>query len=366
MAIYIDIMNEIAGQIRSGHFKKGTPLPSEERLRKSFSASRTSVRNALDVLQKEGFIEKRRGSGNFVTAPEAIAENSIKTAKILVDLHEEQDDSRFFSVQTNMITLKGINKVFSNGNGRIEMAMYHRNNANLAEEIPRNVSSEGYIDIGHVMNEELEDYLNNTIDAKTISICSALSGKENHPSNPKIINDPIPGIKKAVKHYSAMGKTRFGYAGLAESGMRNLRLFEKALKNCAVEFDYNCVVIHPKDTSHYTLDIDTRAKELYDAENAKAKQFPEVVFHDGTLLLNALMNVYRAEQPELFDNMSWCGIGHPSDDLDPLNTSFVDLIQFQYEQAGEVAAKTLLKWMETDERPPKEKKIPAGFVPAGM
>ena len=42
------------------------PLPSEEELRVEFGAPRASVRQALDLLQAEGLIERVRGQGTFV------------------------------------------------------------------------------------------------------------------------------------------------------------------------------------------------------------------------------------------------------------------------------------------------------------
>ena len=67
---YTDLMNWIREQILSGEFTIGMRLPSENELGKKFSISRQTVRQATSVLESEGLLERRRGSGTtFGTAP---------------------------------------------------------------------------------------------------------------------------------------------------------------------------------------------------------------------------------------------------------------------------------------------------------
>lgn len=55
----------LRAEIVGGEFD-GRQLPSEEDLRVEFGAPRASVRQALDLLQDEGLIERVRGQGTFV------------------------------------------------------------------------------------------------------------------------------------------------------------------------------------------------------------------------------------------------------------------------------------------------------------
>ena len=52
--------------IVSGMIKKGDRFPSEHLLEKKFGYSRQTIRMALGMLEMEGLIEKRRGSGTYV------------------------------------------------------------------------------------------------------------------------------------------------------------------------------------------------------------------------------------------------------------------------------------------------------------
>ncbi len=65
--IYTSIVDQIVAGIRSGAFKPGEALPPERLLAEQFSVSRTSVREAIRVLEHAGVVSVRTGSGTFVT-----------------------------------------------------------------------------------------------------------------------------------------------------------------------------------------------------------------------------------------------------------------------------------------------------------
>ncbi|MGI9351642.1 MAG: FadR/GntR family transcriptional regulator [Rhizobiaceae bacterium] len=59
--------------IESGTFGDGEQLPTERELAESYSASRSTIRNALNMLESEGLLERKVGSGTYVSyagAPE--------------------------------------------------------------------------------------------------------------------------------------------------------------------------------------------------------------------------------------------------------------------------------------------------------
>ena len=65
---YIDLMNWIREQIASGEFAVGMRLPSENEMGIKFSISRQTVRQATSILESEGLLERRRGSGTYIAA----------------------------------------------------------------------------------------------------------------------------------------------------------------------------------------------------------------------------------------------------------------------------------------------------------
>ena len=68
---YQKLAFRIAALIASGEFEVGARLPSERALADRFDVSRTLVREAIIVLEIQGSVEVRGGSGIYVLAPPA-------------------------------------------------------------------------------------------------------------------------------------------------------------------------------------------------------------------------------------------------------------------------------------------------------
>jgi GntR family transcriptional regulator/GntR family frlABCD operon transcriptional regulator len=65
--LYRKLQNDIKSQILSGIYKEGDLLPSEHELMAVHNVTRSTVRQALDELVKEGYIIKMQGKGSVVT-----------------------------------------------------------------------------------------------------------------------------------------------------------------------------------------------------------------------------------------------------------------------------------------------------------
>jgi DNA-binding LacI/PurR family transcriptional regulator len=63
---YERIGQGLRSHIESGHYQPGQQLPGELELAESFCVSRGTVRQALMVLERDGLILRRRGSGSYV------------------------------------------------------------------------------------------------------------------------------------------------------------------------------------------------------------------------------------------------------------------------------------------------------------
>ena len=64
--VYEDIVSQIQRLIAEGRLCPGDQLPPERELAEIFRVSRTSVRDALRVLEMMGLIESRHGDGTYV------------------------------------------------------------------------------------------------------------------------------------------------------------------------------------------------------------------------------------------------------------------------------------------------------------
>src|SRR6267378_291859 len=66
---YKKIQNVIRRRIEGGHLKIGDAVDSERELARIHSVSLMTARHALAGLEKEGVVERKRGSGTFVAPP---------------------------------------------------------------------------------------------------------------------------------------------------------------------------------------------------------------------------------------------------------------------------------------------------------
>lgn len=73
---YIQIAEQIRSQIISGQYPSGSRIPTELELARLLGVSRPTVRQALELLAREGRLVKIKGSGTFVTQPKLVHEST--------------------------------------------------------------------------------------------------------------------------------------------------------------------------------------------------------------------------------------------------------------------------------------------------
>jgi GntR family transcriptional regulator len=63
---YRDIAADLRSRVEGGEFTAGRLLPSESELSATYSASRVTIRKALEALRTDGLVDSRQGFGWFV------------------------------------------------------------------------------------------------------------------------------------------------------------------------------------------------------------------------------------------------------------------------------------------------------------
>lgn len=77
-ARYALVYNKILQLIQEGLYPEGSKLPSEPSLAQQMQVSRSTLRQALNLLQEDGIIEARRGVGNFVRKSTELAASGLE------------------------------------------------------------------------------------------------------------------------------------------------------------------------------------------------------------------------------------------------------------------------------------------------
>lgn len=84
VAKYEEIMRWVKNKLEDGTIKAGDRIESEYQLCSRFSVSRQTVRHAISVLENEGIVERRRGSGTYIKSSVNIEEKEHKTMQVAV------------------------------------------------------------------------------------------------------------------------------------------------------------------------------------------------------------------------------------------------------------------------------------------
>ncbi len=87
------VAGKLAGMILDGIYKSGYQLPSERDLVKQFGVSRTTLREALKLLEDSGIIEVKHGVGSFIA--ELDEENLLKAHEIADRADAQKVDLEF-------------------------------------------------------------------------------------------------------------------------------------------------------------------------------------------------------------------------------------------------------------------------------
>ena len=85
--LYMQAAGQLRLKIERGIWPPGSQIPIIEELQAEFGLSRATIREALDMLQREGLIERFRGKGTFVraTLPERRSHILPTTWSLLLD-----------------------------------------------------------------------------------------------------------------------------------------------------------------------------------------------------------------------------------------------------------------------------------------
>ena len=70
LPLYYQVYRSLLGRIREDEYAPGDALPPERRLTELYGVSRITVVKALDLLERDGVIERQHGRGTFVREPE--------------------------------------------------------------------------------------------------------------------------------------------------------------------------------------------------------------------------------------------------------------------------------------------------------
>jgi GntR family transcriptional regulator len=88
---YHTIAEDLRERIREGELRPGAPLDNQRKLARSFGVTLMTLRQALEVLERDNLIVRRHGLGTFVAAP-SIDYDILQLRRLAGDLSAQGED----------------------------------------------------------------------------------------------------------------------------------------------------------------------------------------------------------------------------------------------------------------------------------
>jgi GntR family transcriptional regulator len=109
---YQGIAEHLRARIQQGDFPPGARLDNQRRLARDFGVTLMTLRQALEVLEREKLIERRHGLGTFVAAP-SVDYDILQLRRFAADL----------SAQGESVTTRLLGSRFTAGERRVTAAL---------------------------------------------------------------------------------------------------------------------------------------------------------------------------------------------------------------------------------------------------
>ncbi|MFA9379014.1 MAG: GntR family transcriptional regulator [Lachnotalea sp.] len=259
---YMKIVEWVKSRVESGSIKPGEKLNSENELTEMFELSRQTVRHAISILEKDGIIEKRQGSGTYISNVfnRKRMENTMNIAVVTTYV----DDYIFPSI------LKGMEEVISDAGYTLQIAFTH-NSVEKEYNVIKNILDRNMVDgiiveptKSGIPNPNVELY--NEIVKRNIPAIFFNSYYPEIQIPHVVLNDKVAGYK-ATQYLIEVGHTRISAIFKSDDRQGHLRYagYVEALSEARLRlFDENVLWIDTEDLRGLTLESKRVLKRLKD------------------------------------------------------------------------------------------------------
>ena len=100
---YHTIAEQLRARIRAGELRPGAPLDNQRKLAQTFGVTLMTLRQALEVLERDNLIVRRHGLGTFVAAP-SIDYDILALRRLVGDLSAQGEDVQTVILDARFVT----------------------------------------------------------------------------------------------------------------------------------------------------------------------------------------------------------------------------------------------------------------------
>ena len=362
--LYMQVIDKLRERIKSGDFEYDVPFVTEDRITKEFGVSRITAIRALEELEKAGIINRKRGSGSFVSR-EAV---DIIEGRSVSDIRTNSENKVLLVALVLPFDIKlgnmfkcfdGINSVLNKEN--CFASIYNANrDVETEASILRSLLNQG-IDgvICYPVNGTKNFEVYNQFLAKKIPLVIIDNYIENMPVS-YVASDNFGGTKMLCEYAISKGHKKIGFFSkrrINESlSIRDRYMgYTSALaeNNIEVNLDYVCVDLDDK----YNMLNETEAAR-YDSLRAYIAEIIGQMRAEGVTCI-LCQNDWVAV--ELYSVCEELGISVPDDmcimgfdNMDELNNMHggdkIITVEQDFYEIGVRAGETILKEIRGEEK----------------
>lgn len=132
---YVQVSELLIREINAGHWREGERLPVEAELATELSVAVGTLRKALTLLEEQGMLERRQGSGTYVKRPPAEAVYQLFRLELLEGGGTPHAQTLSVRRETNAEVAARFNRPASTAFWRIERKRYLNETPIAAEEM---------------------------------------------------------------------------------------------------------------------------------------------------------------------------------------------------------------------------------------
>ncbi len=205
--LYDLVYSTLKNEILEGKYPSNSLLPSEREISLRFQVERTTVRKALEILVKDGLVEKKAGVGTKVVFENDIENNEINAANsnikgniIGIFISDDEKNSKkimqpYYAELFYYLEIEGKNNdcqvIYTTINASTNMAEVLKSQNYLSIIFVSNIDSK-YIEMARKMN------------------IPAIILNEHHLGLPTLTYDNVGGAYNVMKHLYSMGHKNIG------------------------------------------------------------------------------------------------------------------------------------------------------------
>ncbi|MCE5285095.1 MAG: GntR family transcriptional regulator [Pelosinus sp.] len=327
---YLALMNWLKSQIAHGDFCVGDRLPSENELGEMFSISRQTVRQATSVLENEGLLERKRGSGTYVSSVTSFSGNVTMNIGVITTY---LDDYIFPSI------IKGIDNVLTKNGYTMQLSITY----NKVENEMKILSTMLKNGVDGIIIEPTKSGLPNlnadlfTQIKKSGIPCIFINGYYQDMPFPYVAMDDYACGKEAARYLMQRNHTKIAGIFKSDDIQGHLRY-----AGCARMLKKKEIYIHDDNVIWYT----TEDINLFSAEEFEARLLKRIAGCSAVICYNdeiaiRIIKVLEDKQRNIPADLSLISF----DNSDLGTTSPIGLTTFSHPKAelGKVAATNLLR-----------------------